>query len=406
MSSNSSLFWRILCSLSVLSLTHSAYSAAQHRSYLRLVGQPFTHLPVDLIAQTLLSLLAAIVSTSFVVGDFQPIRADLLVAKKSWDVLGNCPSFYVFNHRAKYACTVSARRFPSPVLLFIIYNIAALDYCVKIVQERDYENYMAILQMTKSAQPRLFSTGFGTECRNSVAEAQNQKRLGPRGHQSADFLEGCAANVWAKCSEDTAPEATRDDGTHARQQTLGDRPFADVHALESNARALYGTMIRLQMHALHDATAATQDGEHRQQMLEYEDCQRAVDAMACAVGILTLLRATVLLLRDGVMLLPQDLTTLHGVSVEMAYRKPNSLKEVVRDLCEISTRHLHTARSPSCIDSVRPELRPALLTCGLRADHVLTLLNSNDFNLLDVRLHQRHPMSAWKLWWRNRCKKY
>ncbi|KAI3409749.1 hypothetical protein GPALN_006128 [Globodera pallida] len=101
MSSNSSLFWRILCSLSVLSLTHSAYSAAQHRSYLRLVGQPFTHLPVDLIAQTLLSLLAAIVSTSFVVGDFQPIRADFLVAKKSWDVLGNCPSFCVFNHRAK-----------------------------------------------------------------------------------------------------------------------------------------------------------------------------------------------------------------------------------------------------------------------------------------------------------------
>ncbi|KAL3117224.1 hypothetical protein niasHT_007627 [Heterodera trifolii] len=101
MSSNASLFWRILCSLSVLSLAHCAYSAAQHRSYLRLVGQPFTHLPVDLTTQTLLSLLFAIVSASFVVGDFQPIRTDLLISKKSWDVLGNCPSFYVFNHRAK-----------------------------------------------------------------------------------------------------------------------------------------------------------------------------------------------------------------------------------------------------------------------------------------------------------------
>uniref|UniRef100_A0A914HC91 Uncharacterized protein n=1 Tax=Globodera rostochiensis TaxID=31243 RepID=A0A914HC91_GLORO len=412
MSSNSSLFWRILCSLSVLSLTHSAYSAAQHRSYLRLVGQPFTHLPVDLIAQTLLSLLAAIVSTSFVVGDFQPIRADLLVAKKSWDVLGNCPSFYVFNHRAKYACTVSARRFPSP---------AALDYCVKIVQERDYENYMAILQMTKSAQPRLFSV-LALNAEIASLRHKIKRGSGLAGINQLTFWKDALQMFGQNAQKTLLPRqpvmtalsafGSREDVplllqlVSARQQTLGDRPFADVHALESNARALYGTMIRLQMHALHDATAATQDGEHRQQMLEYEDCQRAVDAMACAVGILTLLRATVLLLRDGVMLLPQDLTTLHGVSVEMAYRKPNSLKEVVRDLCEISTRHLHTARSPSCIDSVRPELRPALLTCGLRADHVLTLLNSNDFNLLDVRLHQRHPMSAWKLWWRNRCKKY
>jgi len=47
------------------------------------------------------SLLLAIVSASYVAGDFQPIRVDLQTAKKSWDTVGNCPSFYVFDHRAK-----------------------------------------------------------------------------------------------------------------------------------------------------------------------------------------------------------------------------------------------------------------------------------------------------------------
>lgn len=51
----------------------------QHRSYLRLIGQPFTCLPIDIIVQTLISLLTAMISTAFVVGEFQQIRADFLV---------------------------------------------------------------------------------------------------------------------------------------------------------------------------------------------------------------------------------------------------------------------------------------------------------------------------------------
>uniref|UniRef100_A0A914N347 Membrane magnesium transporter n=1 Tax=Meloidogyne incognita TaxID=6306 RepID=A0A914N347_MELIC len=101
MNSSVALVWRTLCSLSILSLAHCAYSAAQHRSYLRLIGQPFTCLPLDLLFQTIISLLIAMISTAFVVGEFQPIRADFLTSKKSWDTIGNCPSFYIFDHRGK-----------------------------------------------------------------------------------------------------------------------------------------------------------------------------------------------------------------------------------------------------------------------------------------------------------------
>lgn len=70
----------------------------------------------------------------------------------------------------------------------------------------------------------------------------------------------------------------------ARQDTLGDRPFATVQALEEHASSLHGSLIRLQMRALralHDTKA---------QQLESEDLEQTVDEMAKAVCILTLIR--------------------------------------------------------------------------------------------------------------------
>lgn len=36
-----------------------------------------------------------------VVGDFKEIRAAVDLQAKSWETLGNIPSFYTFNHRGK-----------------------------------------------------------------------------------------------------------------------------------------------------------------------------------------------------------------------------------------------------------------------------------------------------------------
>lgn len=36
-----------------------------------------------------------------VVGNFKEIRATVDMQEKSWDTLGNLPSFYSFNHRGK-----------------------------------------------------------------------------------------------------------------------------------------------------------------------------------------------------------------------------------------------------------------------------------------------------------------
>ncbi len=96
------LYWqRVLCVAALVSLLHCAYSAAQHRAYLRLTEQPFHRLPVDILVQTLVSLLLVCYSAAHVAGDFQPIRADLQLQKKSFETVGTCMSFITFDHRAK-----------------------------------------------------------------------------------------------------------------------------------------------------------------------------------------------------------------------------------------------------------------------------------------------------------------
>lgn len=53
----SASYQKMMCLGALASLVHCAYSAAQHRSYLRLTGDEFEALPLDIVLQTLLSLL-------------------------------------------------------------------------------------------------------------------------------------------------------------------------------------------------------------------------------------------------------------------------------------------------------------------------------------------------------------
>uniref|UniRef100_A0A1B6K5K4 Membrane magnesium transporter n=1 Tax=Homalodisca liturata TaxID=320908 RepID=A0A1B6K5K4_9HEMI len=94
-------FHKLIISIGFFSLLHAAYSAAQHRSYLRITEQQFTSLPFDIILQGIISLFATMYGVMAVAGDFKEIRATVDLEAKSWETLRNLPSFYVFNHRGK-----------------------------------------------------------------------------------------------------------------------------------------------------------------------------------------------------------------------------------------------------------------------------------------------------------------
>jgi hypothetical protein len=83
-------------------LTHAAYSATQHRTFLRLTERDFSQLPIDIIAQTLLSLLLCCFGIIGISGKFKPIQITSEWENKRWDNIANRTSFYSFTHRGKY----------------------------------------------------------------------------------------------------------------------------------------------------------------------------------------------------------------------------------------------------------------------------------------------------------------
>ncbi|KXJ25135.1 membrane magnesium transporter 1 [Exaiptasia diaphana] len=92
---------RILVFIGLVAILHAGYSAVQCRTYYKLLEEEFTSLPVDIFIQCLLGMLFGCVGVVLVAGEFKEIRAAAEMASKSWESLGNRPSFYTFNHRGK-----------------------------------------------------------------------------------------------------------------------------------------------------------------------------------------------------------------------------------------------------------------------------------------------------------------
>ncbi|KAL3282636.1 hypothetical protein HHI36_005811 [Cryptolaemus montrouzieri] len=95
------IFYRILVIVGFVSLFHSAYSAAQHRSYLRLNELDFLGLPLDISIQAIFSLYLIVYGVLQVSGKFKEIKASAELDNKSWGTFRNIPSFYTFSHRGK-----------------------------------------------------------------------------------------------------------------------------------------------------------------------------------------------------------------------------------------------------------------------------------------------------------------
>ncbi|KFO27023.1 Membrane magnesium transporter 1 [Fukomys damarensis] len=93
--------WKGLVGLALFALAHAAFSAAQHRSYMRLTEKEDESLPVDIILQTLLAFAFTCYGIVHIAGEFKDVNATSELKNKTFDTLRNHPSFYVFNHRGR-----------------------------------------------------------------------------------------------------------------------------------------------------------------------------------------------------------------------------------------------------------------------------------------------------------------
>lgn len=282
----------------------------------------------------------------------------------------------------------------------------ALNYCSEMVKQRDYENYLAALLMPKAARPRII-TILALNAEVSVIRQKIKRNSGVTGIYQLQFWKDALETVAGqkpgpvpKQPVVKALQAFADVASDlelylklvsARQQTLGDRPFPCVSDLEANCEQIFGSLILLIMNALNTSSNGSRPSDN-------DTCRKAASSLGKSLGILTLLRATIPLLKEGVVLLPNDLLVLHGLSPDTVYKNknPDGLKNLTKDLCMVASKYRQDARVAK---DVPKELRFALLPSAVRVDHLLNTLTNNGFNLFDARLQQRHPLLSWKLWW-------
>uniref|UniRef100_A0A8D2JQ62 Membrane magnesium transporter n=1 Tax=Sciurus vulgaris TaxID=55149 RepID=A0A8D2JQ62_SCIVU len=90
-----------LVGIGLFALAHAAFSAAQHRSYMRLTDREDESLPMDTVLQTLLAFAVTCYGTVHIAGEFKDLDAASELRNETSDTLRNHPSFYVFNHRGR-----------------------------------------------------------------------------------------------------------------------------------------------------------------------------------------------------------------------------------------------------------------------------------------------------------------
>lgn len=117
-------------------------------------------------------------------------------------------------------------------------------------------------------------------------------------------------------------------------------------------------------------------------------------------------RATVPLLKEGVVLLPIDLISLHGLSPDAFFhgKYPEGLKGVAKDLCNVIELHAKKARAD--MSSIGVACRAAFLPAGIRTDHVVKCLKKSDYNVFSESLQKRPDFVASKLWWRFKFRRF
>ncbi|CAD6192217.1 unnamed protein product [Caenorhabditis auriculariae] len=444
----------IITIAALVSLIHCAYSAAQHRFYLRLTEQPFVTLPTDVIVQTLLSLAALIYGAAYIAGSFQYIKKDQHHDRTCDEAL-NCPSFITFEHRAKAMSpgfyvlnnlrqernsrTIStgaasstegvesktspfSENLPKPDFSQLpgaripksaaqktrVLEISqaqadeAFKNCLELVRTRDVDSYMSILMMPKKVQPELIALhAFNVELA-MVRDKVDARKGDTTGMYRLQFWRDAISSIYAQSNLPVprqpvaislcafAPNARHQllqKLVETRQSTIGDRPFTTTKALTDYGRYTTGSLLTLQLEALarHLKIEALPHLDH------------VCADLGAAFGVANLIRSTLPLLSRGVVLLPSDLMSLHGVTADSIYnkKKPQETKALIKDLVKVADSYLSSARGKT--RTVPTALRPALSGVAASTDHILRVLKKKDFDVYSPHLQRRNPLILWRL---------
>lgn len=292
----------------------------------------------------------------------------------------------------------------------------SLSYCINLVKTRDFSNYVAALLFPFAVQPAAFALlAFNVEL--AVIREQIKRNSGVTGIYRLQFWKDTLDAIYGNANGPIPrqPTATAlaafvhlndasllNELISSRQSTLGDRAFDTLADVANYGRRTNGTLIKLIMNQLdkYGTKGTNQENAGLQKGFE------AAEHMGAAVGIITLIRTAIPLLTQGVVLLPNHLMTFHKVAADDLYnnKRQDTFRLVVRDMVEVAEFSLLECRKIK--DEIPNHLRIALLSSGAVMDFLISVLKSNNYNLLDVRLQRSPELLAWRLWWRKLLDRY
>lgn len=280
-------------------------------------------------------------------------------------------------------------------------NTSSAEYCLDLVRQYDYENFLCTLLLSNQSRPSAFAIrAFNIE----VARIEDQVSDPRLGQMRMKFWEDSVEKIFANDApkHPVALELYRASKKHklskrylkrlitARADQLTSATFPNLEALEIYAENSVSSVYYLLLEA---------------SGVENIHADHVASHLGKAHGITNLIRSVPHNVQRKVMSLPQDILLQHNVAHEAIFRAKvtKEFKDVVFDVASRAKTHLDKARSMS--KSI-PKSASLLFLPAITVDSYLERLRLSDFDVFSSSLQRRNSSLPFVLFWNKLLNKY
>uniref|UniRef100_A0A0N4ZU50 Phytoene synthase n=1 Tax=Parastrongyloides trichosuri TaxID=131310 RepID=A0A0N4ZU50_PARTI len=172
----------------------------------------------------------------------------------------------------------------------------------------------------------------------------------------------------------------------SRESTLGDRGFKSINELEEYGKNTIGNVIKLLC-----------EGIKNNNIDLSEDIIKAADSLGKSVVIINHIRSIIPMLRKQIVLLPQDVMSLHNFTSDQLYNGKNqeSCDNLIKELVNIAEFHLKESRKLG--KNIDRKYGLAFVGSSLTCDFHINGLRKHNYKFNYSSLQSNDPFVAIKV---------
>ncbi|CAK1550028.1 unnamed protein product [Leptosia nina] len=279
-----------------------------------------------------------------------------------------------------------------------------INYCIDIVRQHDYENYLATLLMTRSIRnPALVLRAFNVE----IARVQDQTMDTQIANMRLQFWQDSLSTIYKKsvdlssipanpvtqelfkvCKTYKLPQMYLERLITSRRNMLKTKFFRTLEDIESHSENSVSSIYYL---LLCIASVTDVHADH------------AASHLGKAQGITNILRSIHVSNHHKMVSLPMDVLMKNKVSQESILRGIDceNMRNVVFEVASRANSHLQKARSIKI-----PKIANQIFLPAIPVERYLTKLQTNHFNIFELSLQQRNPTLPFNLYFKRLLNKY